>query len=276
MLTWFLHFHKAGGTTVVALARRNGEVLHNPNLNGCPLSADRKVLRLWERSPRGLNSYLDEAIASRVTFVTSEWGVPDLEVLAQRPDVRVVTVVRDPIKRIISNFKFDRQYGYSEWHSLAAWTDHPVKTHTFSNYYTRMLARDAWRDDAPAEEMVAAAWRNLALVDHTVLMDQQDWVTTLCKRLGWYPYEVHENRSNLAIGDSSRLRAKHLRHGRLDLFAKTFRQHHTEDAELHQLTTANQLDIELYEQLRSASREIRLVGEQRPASKPRRATVYRA
>ena len=59
MLTWFLHFHKAGGTTVVALARRNGEVLPDPNLNGCPLSADRKLntddwLGLEFSAPRGL------------------------------------------------------------------------------------------------------------------------------------------------------------------------------------------------------------------------------
>lgn len=274
MLTWFLHFHKAGGTTVVALARHNGEALHDPNLNGCPLSPDRKVMRLWERSPRGLNDYVDEAVASGVTFVASEWGVPDLEVLAQRSDVRVVTVVRDPIRRIISNFKFDRQYGYSEWHSLAAWADHPVKTHTFSNYYTRMLARDAWRDDAPTDEMVAAAWRTLTLVDHTILMDQPDWVSTLCKRLGWFPYDIHENRSSLAIADSSRLRARHLRHGRLDLFAKTFRQHRTEEAEVRRLTAANELDIELYERLRSASKEIRLVSGPRSAPRQRRTSVH--
>jgi hypothetical protein len=276
VLTWFIHFHKAGGTTVVALARRNGEELHSPNLNGCPLSPDRKVLRLWERSPQGLNAYLDGAIAAGVTFVASEWGVPDLEVLAQRSDVRVVTVIRDPIKRIISNFRFDRKYGYSERPSLAAWVDQPLKTHTFSNYYTRMLARNEWRDDASADEMVAAAWRNLARVDHIVSMDQSDWVVTLCKRLGWHPYEVHENRTNLAIGDNSRLRAKHLRHGRLDLFAQTFRRRQPDDREVQALTLANQMDIRLCEQLQSASREIRLVGEQRSASKPRRTTVYRA
>jgi hypothetical protein len=276
VLTWFLHFHKAGGTSVVELARRNGEVLHDPNLNGSPLSPDRKVLRLWERSGQGLHDYLDAALDAGVTFVASEWGVPDLEVLAERPDARVVTVMRDPIRRIVSNFQFDQKYGYSEWHSLSAWVDHPVKTHTFSNYYTRMLARHEWREDAPADEMTAAAWRNLLLVDNVVLMDQPDWVATLCKRLGWYPYEIHENASNLAIGDSSRLRARHLRHGRLDLFAQTFRHHRPDEREMQGLILANQLDIALYERVRSASREIRLVGDQRSASVPRRTTAHPA
>lgn len=276
MLTWFLHFHKAGGTSVVALARRNGEVLHDPNLNGCPLSADRKVLRLWERSADGLHDFLDAAAKSGVTFVASEWGVPDLEVLSGRPDVRVVTVVRDPIKRIISNFKFDQRYGYSEWHSLAAWVDHPVKTHTFSNYYTRMLARHEWRDDAPSDELLAAAWRNLTLVDAAVVMENGDWVGTFCQRLGWHPYKIHENRSNLPIGDSSRLRARHLRHGRLDLFAQTFRHYRPAQIEVQGLTAANQLDIQLYERLRSVLNESRLVGAQRSPSKLRSTSVYGA
>jgi hypothetical protein len=276
VLTWFLHFHKAGGTTVVELARRNGEILHDPNLNGCPLTANRKVLRLWERSREGLHDYLDAAVNSGVTFVASEWGVPDLQVLGERSDVRVVTVIRDPIRRIISNFQFDRKYGYSEWHSLAAWVDHPVKTHTFSNYYTRMLARHDWRDDAPAEELVAAAWRNLLLVDSAVILEQQDWVGAFCQRLGWRPYKIHENRSNLAVGDSSRLRARHLRHGRLDLFAQTFRQHRPTESEVQELTAANQLDIQLYERLRTMPSEIRLIGAQRAGSTGRPSSVHGA
>jgi hypothetical protein len=275
VLTWFLHFHKAGGTSVVALARRNGEVLHEPNLNGCPLSPDRKVLRLWERSPDGLNDYLDAAIVSGVTFVASEWGMPDLQLLSERPDVRVVTVVRDPIRRIISNFQFDQKYGYSEWHSLADWVDRPVRTHTFSNYYTRMLARDDWRDDAPSDELVGAAWRNLALVDIAVVMEK-DWVQTFCQRLNWVPYEIHENRSSLAIVDSTRLRARHLRHGRLDLFAHSFRHYQPAEHEVQALTAANQLDIELYERLRSVPREIRLVGPQRSPAQSRPTSVHGA
>jgi hypothetical protein len=206
------------------------------------------------------------AVDTGVSFVASEWGVPDLEVLAERPDVRVVTVVRDPINRIISNFQFDQKYGFSDWHSLMAWIDHPVKTHTFSNYYTRMLARNAWRDDASAEQMMASAWRNLMLVDHAVVMDQPGWVATLCQRLGWQPYQIHENRSSLALGDSSRLRARHLRHGRLDLFAQTFRHYQPDQVEVRALTTANQLDIQLYQRLASAPREIRLIDRHRPAS----------
>lgn len=276
MLTWFLHFHKAGGTSVVALARRNGEVLHDPNLNGCPLTPDRKVLRLWERSPTGLHDYLDAAIKSGVTFVASEWGMPDLEVLSARPDVQVVTVIREPIRRIISNFQFDQKYGYSEWHSLADWVDRPVRTHTFSNYYTRMLARHAWRDDAPADELVSAAWRNLALVDTAVVMEQQDWVGTLCRRLNWVPYETHENRSTLPFVDGARLRGRHLRHGRLDLFAHSFRHFRPTEHEVQALTEANRLDIQLYERLRSTPTEVRLVGPQRSANQPRPTTVHGA
>jgi hypothetical protein len=208
--------------------------------------------------------------------VASEWGVPDLEVLAERPDVRVVTVIRDPIRRIVSNFQFDQKFGFSEWHSLAAWVDHPVKTHTFSNYYTRMLARDAWRDDAPADQLLAAAWRNLLLVDSAVVLEQDDWVGAFCQPLGWHPYKIHENRSNLPIGDSSRLRARHLRHGRLDLFAQTFRHCQPTDDEVQGLTAANQLDIQLYDRLRSMPDEIRLVSAQRSASKSRSASVHRA
>jgi hypothetical protein len=139
-----------------------------------------------------------------------------------------------------------------------------------------MLARQDWRDDAPADQLVAAAWRNLALVDTAVAMEQKDWIGTFCQRLNWVPYKIHENRSNMAIVDGTRLRARHLRHGRLDLLARSFRHYQPAEHEVRALTAANQLDIQLYDRLRSAPTEIRLVGPQRSASQPRSTSVHGA
>jgi hypothetical protein len=72
------------------------------------------------------------------------------------------------------------------------------------------------------------------------------------------------------------LRARHLRHGRLDLFAQTFRQYRPNESEVQALTAANQLDISLYERLRTMPREIRLVGAQRAGSTGRRTSVHGA
>ena len=212
---------------MVALARHNGEALHDPHLNGCPLSPDRKVLRLWERSPQGLNDYLDDAIASGVSFVASEWGVPDVEVLARR--------LRRP-----------RGHG----HPRPDQADH-LQLHLrpavrlLGVALPRGLGRPSRQDpyvqqllhpDAGAGRLAGGCAERrdggggLAHPHVRRYHDRPDgaadWVSDFCQRLGWFPYDIHENRSSLATGGQFAAACRHLRHGRLDLFANTFRQHH--------------------------------------------------
>ncbi len=106
-LIWFMHFHKAGGTSIVGLARRNGETFWADHRNGNPCSTDGKILRPWELSAAGLNAHIDAALSSGVSFVASKWGCPDPEVLAARGDVLSIVVLRDPLNRIISDFRYE-------------------------------------------------------------------------------------------------------------------------------------------------------------------------
>ena len=253
-LIWFMHFHKAAGSSVVELARRGGERFPDRHENGNPCDERGRADRPWELSTAGLHRYIDGLRADGITFVASEWGVPDTSVLAARDDVTSITVVREPVARIVSNFRYDLAigaYGAGAAPSLAEYVDHHVASHTWSNYYTRMLLGTDWVADLDPTELIDRAWERLSRMDEVVRLEDPNWQSRLAARTGWSgdPVRIHQTDADWR----TRLRkaAGGLRAGRADVTARAlWRKPPTaRPDELAMLEQLNHLDVALYRRL---------------------------
>ncbi|WP_062387828.1 hypothetical protein [Demequina iriomotensis] len=252
-LAVFLHFHKAGGSSVVELARRNGERFHSPHVNGNPLDAHGKIHRPWDLSDRGLDAYVDTLLDEGVTFLATEWAVPTLEVLRGRPDVQVVTVIREPVARLVSNFRYDRAKGYTEHTDVLSFVDDHIALHTSTDYYTKMLLGRRWWEDAPREDQLDAAEARLAHVDAVGVLEAPGWVEDICATLGWEPSAVSSNPHRASLPSRAKSAARYLGSGRLDLAARMFQAPPEVSAEQRaQLRERCALDLELYDRVARA------------------------
>ncbi len=221
-LVWFLHFHKAGGSSLVELARRNGETFYPRSANGNPMSPDGKTIRLWELGPEGLETFVQEARDAGVSFVASEWGVPDLAVLSGIPQLVTVTVLRDPVARLLSNFAFDYAHGFTQARSLREYRNHHTALYTLDNYYCRQVLGSAWVEDGDPHALLETAGSRLARVDHVALLEGAYPFEGIREALGWQVDGPHQNSS---IGQAERMK-RSLRmagRGRLDLASRALR-----------------------------------------------------
>lgn len=246
-LVWYLHFHKAGGSSLVQLASVNGENLYPINGNGNPRDANGKDVRTWEMSKEGLDWFIDDALKSGVSFVASEWGVPDLEVLAAREDVVTVCIVRDPVSRIISNFKFDFYRPFeSSSRSIAEYTDHYIVPWTHSNYYTRMLLGGKWRIDDSDERKLELAQREISLIDVVAPLEASDAYDRIGDVIGWSQTQRHVNISGMSVGNRVRMFFQRIKGGRLDLVRRLLQTPRVSPADRDRLANSNRVDVMLY------------------------------
>ena len=188
---------------MVRLARSNGETLYSPNANGNPVDWERKAIRTWDLAPSDLGRFTDDAIARGVTFVASEWGVPSVEYLAGRADVQVITVIRHPITRLLSNYRFDRLRGYTSAESLRTYVNHPKKQHTHFNYYTELLNANIEKllDPAHQETRIAHAIDRLSLLHHVAVLEAPNPLLGLAKSVGWEHQATKSNASDSPDSD---------------------------------------------------------------------------
>lgn len=209
-LIWFQHFHKAAGTTVIEHARRAGERFHERNLNGNPLGIDGKTLPLWNFGPQELCKFVESCRNEGVTFIATEWGLPDLDVLRTLAGVVLITLVRDPYERFVSNFIFDYRHGYTSHARIRAYVGSKGAFSNF-NYYCRMLCRKHELHDRLAEADLALAARRLGQFDHVALLERPDGIKSLVEALGWtyYPIRLNRTRSTIRRIASLALRGRH-------------------------------------------------------------------
>lgn len=148
-LIWFQHFHKAAGTSIVHAARESGERFYPSHRNGIPQTAAGDQLFLWQHSDSELIEFVDQCESLGVTFVATEWGMPNVSLLARDPRVMLTTCIRQPYSRFISNFRYDLHYGFTTAASMADYLDEGCnvpetgahyKTRSMSDYYCRMLS----------------------------------------------------------------------------------------------------------------------------------------
>ena len=180
-LVWFQHLHKAAGTYVIRRALANGEKPFPINENGNPCD-DNGVIPLWEMSSKELTKFIDTCEEMGVTFVATEWGGPDFSTLSKDPRVCLVTCVRDPMNRFISNFNFDY---YWMWSKSTNYEQYLMdkEIYTSPEYYTRIFSRNHNPTDPVTEDHFQTAKENILLFDKVIVAETG---MDALEDLGWY------------------------------------------------------------------------------------------
>lgn len=112
-LLWFIHFHKCAGTSLVDSLLEGGYRPAACHHNGNPVDASGRQIDFTNFDAHKMSSYIDTAIESGTTVICSEFSNPRMDWLKRDKRVKVVTILRHPISRMISNWKFDMINQYS-------------------------------------------------------------------------------------------------------------------------------------------------------------------
>lgn len=141
----FLHLPKAAGTTLKSIIER----VYGPDRVAF-LKAPRGEVRAFEALPAGDRSGYD-AVAGHLT-----WG--DRQIL---PGAAVITMLRDPIERVMSWFYYNKSNPNARLHDTFAGVsfEDAVRGGMFPGAYNQMV--DRLRDPA-AGDAVASAKKNLS------------------------------------------------------------------------------------------------------------------
>ena len=138
---FFLHFHKAAGSAVVAAALRSGFTLPRPHHNGNLLDIfQRRDLRYAGLPDTKVQALLARQLAMGVDFIAAEWDFPRLDLVRATAPFRIITVLRDPLRRAISNYRYDLLNGFAPAHvdGFGRYFD-GKQTYRSDNYYIRTI-----------------------------------------------------------------------------------------------------------------------------------------
>lgn len=185
----FLHFHKAGGTSIVRAARR-GQNLYIPNVNGNPhepitkTSGNAHRIPFWTFSKQKLIEFLTYCRDHDTTFIATEnewFQSPSAfdEDFKFRYRLELVTQIRNPFDRFISNYFFIKDFNpfrqmqvpfvqrLEMYHSLE-------RAHHFTdwNMYVRVLSSQFDRN--VTEKDLETAKRELDKFDLVTVMEMPD------------------------------------------------------------------------------------------------------
>jgi hypothetical protein len=245
-LIWFQHFHKAGGTSIVKLAMQNDEALFPNNRNGNPFDESGFPIRIWEFSEKQIHSFIDSCKAKSISFIATEFGCPSFDALRERDDTISISLLRDPLKRIISNYEYDIHLGGVRKMPLSTYIRTSHLDHGRPNYYAHMLSMHAGCgfDDA---ERLRIAKKNLRSIDHVYRLEDEQALPHLCVKLGWQFQPIMANRKpTLAHAAWQAIRMRKLsRFTRRAWLEYIYRRYDYEEA-IHDFQQRNHLDQELY------------------------------
>ena len=171
-----------------------------PNsINGNPCDDYGKQLNFSQYSRKQLNDFIDLALQAKISLICSEFSHPCFDFLKLRQDVRVVTVIRSPISRLISSWSFDYAMGYkSSCFSLKAYVSQQygwcspsffVDTFSQSDDFDRK-SMQYQHDHKPTKIeddhsfLVQKAMSNLAGLYGYAIQEDSSSMATLCSDLG--------------------------------------------------------------------------------------------
>jgi hypothetical protein len=186
-LILFLHFHRAGGTSIVRMLSHAGKAPHTPHVNGNPWFEDRSgLIEFWHFDRQRFNHWIDEIVSQGVEFIACEWDFLCAENRRHTDRLALITCLRDPFERMISNYV--SKGGDQRWGDIRRWYDsEPLwwkrrsskrsfpLSHNLPNHYVRMLNGlgtdpTAVLDHGSLEE----ARRSLRLFESIVILEIPD------------------------------------------------------------------------------------------------------
>jgi hypothetical protein len=121
-IVFFVHFHKAGGTSMVHKFREGGYQFWNREENGNPFGSGKGIngatgaaLKFWRYSRSQFEAFLEDARSQGkggAEFIAAEWNFFtsdhffEKDYFRKEAKIDLITVLRDPYDRFLSNFNF--------------------------------------------------------------------------------------------------------------------------------------------------------------------------
>jgi len=207
----FLHFKKAAGSFIVKNFLNNGFKLHNPNKNGNPYNKRGEEVEFWNYSKKEFDRWINKIKKNRVNFIACEWNFfkPPID---NYSGIHLITCLRDPYNRLISNYKFDvMNYGKSnyKYKNIKNYVNNavePARSFTFNkpnyyirmpNYYIRMLCGLGDKPDEIITENHLEYAKKVLEKFHTIVILEIPESFNLLKR---YLYTISKNKINKSHG----------------------------------------------------------------------------
>ncbi|MFC0019671.1 hypothetical protein [Roseibacillus persicicus] len=196
-LIWFQHLHKCAGSTVVELARLNGETFPERHRNGNPCDKSGRHLPIWEYGEDELNSFVDGLISRGVTFTASEQGSPNFQSLVERKEIILVTGLRSPRKRYFSAYRhhYCRGGGQVPRAPEKFWRSQSARLWSYENYFTRVFSEIGITERELTQADVELALSNLAKFENIYNVENSDWLKEFASALNWQVQGLAENRN---------------------------------------------------------------------------------
>ncbi|NEQ44214.1 MAG: sulfotransferase family 2 domain-containing protein [Leptolyngbya sp. SIOISBB] len=250
-LIWFQHFHKAAGTSITRLAEANNEVLYENHKNGIPVipAGNKDVVGgfdPWNFSEKELSEFIDNCEKLGITFLANEWGSVNFELLASDPRVVLITCLRNPLKRFLSNFYFDYWHGYDDISKPENFLGASKFSQT--DFYCKFLSQSEQSyKERIDEHHFALAKTNLSLFDYVAVLESDNSIDKLRNFLNWTEELESLQQNKTSRWDRSMIRL--LLNGHFDLAFRRIshprRQPTPEFCDFFMKN--NPLDIQLYE-----------------------------
>jgi len=200
-LVWFQHFHKAGGSSVIATAAKNGERFYPQHHNGNPVDANGWEIPIWQMDVAAQRDFIDHCEEIGVTFIATEWGSQNYVALRDDPRVFSLTLIRDPWDRLVSCYKFDLARGHTKAVPIHRYFPHHSLPYRRPDYYTRSLAEGMGMSKGSHEKMLASARENLEAIDFRANLYNRSATQAFCDLLGWTNFKLVSNKTpNLLVG----------------------------------------------------------------------------
>lgn len=209
---WFIHFHRSAGTSIIEMMKRENVKLYQPNENGNPSykNGDRALLPLWDFSEEWFKKFLDYCKRINAEAFATEFGFPSH--LKKWHGAITLTVMRDPLKRFISNFNFNHKIGMVDKDVTVEDFYKGGAIETSKNYYYNLLSGDG--KQAPEDI--------LRKIDCIVILEDKETFKNL-DEIGLSSKLPHHHKTNKGVYKKN------------EEFEKKFKEENKKDYKLYKL-----------------------------------------
>jgi hypothetical protein len=168
----FMHFHKAGGTTINSMANKMKKFTQNKN--GNPYM-NNELIRFWEYKNTEFENFKKYIKTNQIEFLCMEWGHFKYFNDINTSDITLITCFRDPYERYISNINYDKSNNSQKYTSNNIKYDGVYVNFNKMNYYVRMLCGLYDELDVEmTEEHLEKAKRVLDRYDAILILENPD------------------------------------------------------------------------------------------------------
>jgi len=152
----FLHMHKCAGTYVVEAAQMSRFKLPARHVNGYLVNDDGSPLMWSWLTFEQISSVIEAQRKDGVEFLAIEWDFAPMAYFVRIENIKFFTVLRDPLARALSNFRYDKAYGWIERNLAFPDFIDDSGLYRANNYYVKKLSNVNCRGSVGDEHLAQA------------------------------------------------------------------------------------------------------------------------